>query len=76
MPSPVRVAAFAAAQCYGFAWSAAAQPPPAPPPPPCAPSASVVCGQSGAEDLVALGPDWVIASVIAAPGRRHGDPRT
>ena len=68
MPSSVRVAALAAVQCYGFAWSAAAQPPPAPPPPPCAPSSSVVCGQSGAEDLVALGPDWVIASVIAAPG--------
>ena len=68
MPSFVRVAALVAAQCYGFAWSAAAQPPPAPPPPPCAPSSSVVCGQSGAEDLVALGPDWVIASVIAAPG--------
>jgi hypothetical protein len=68
MPSLMKAAALAAAQCYVFASSAAAQPPPAPPPPPCSPGPSAVCGQSGPEDLVGLGPDWVIASVIAAPG--------
>jgi hypothetical protein len=47
---------------------AVAQPPPAPPPPPCAPAPDVVCEQNGPEDLVALGPDWVVASVMAGPG--------
>jgi hypothetical protein len=46
----------------------AAQPPPSPPPPPCSAAPNVVCEQSGPEDLVALGPDWVVASVMAGPG--------
>src|SRR5688500_17391639 len=45
-----------------------AQPPPAPPPPPCAAAPNVVCEQNGPEDLVALGPDWVVASVMAGAG--------
>jgi hypothetical protein len=45
-----------------------AQPPPQPAPPPCVPADDVVCGQQGPEDLVALGPDWVAASVIAGAG--------
>ncbi len=45
-----------------------AQPPPAPPPPPCTPSENVVCGQHSPEDLVALGPDWVLASAYADAG--------
>lgn len=51
-----------------FASALVAQPPPSPPPPPCAPGPNVVCGQSGPEDLVALGADWVVASAMAAPG--------
>jgi len=68
MPSLMRAIALGAAHCCLFACSAAAQPPPAPPPPPCSPSPRAVCGQSGPEYLVALGSDWVVASVIAAPG--------
>jgi hypothetical protein len=45
-----------------------AQPPPAPPPPPCTPGADVVCGQHGPEDLVALGPQWVLASAFDGTG--------
>jgi hypothetical protein len=45
-----------------------AQPPPQPPPPPCTPADDVVCGQQGPEDLVALGAEWVAASVIAGTG--------
>jgi hypothetical protein len=45
-----------------------AQPPPQPAPPPCAPSPTAICGQQGAEDLVALGPDWVVASAISGTG--------
>ena len=45
-----------------------AQPPAQAPPPPCTPAADVVCGQQGAEDLVALGPDWVAASAISGTG--------
>jgi hypothetical protein len=46
----------------------AAQPPPQPPPPPCEPSAEVVCGQQSPEDLVALGPQWVLAGAYAGTG--------
>jgi hypothetical protein len=45
-----------------------AQPPPQPPPPPCTPAADVVCGQQAPEDLVALGPDWVVASAYTGTG--------
>lgn len=45
-----------------------AQPPPQPPPPPCAPAADVVCGQQAPEDLVALGPEWVVASAYSGTG--------
>jgi hypothetical protein len=50
--------------------SLSAQPPPQPPPPPCVPGPNVVCDQIGPEDLVALGPDWVAASMYPtnAPG--------
>ena len=37
-------------------------------PAPACDSASFVCGQSGPEDLVAMGPDWVVASAYAQPG--------
>ena len=45
-----------------------AQPPPQPPPPPCTPAADVVCGQQAPEDLVALGPQWVVASAYSGSG--------
>ncbi len=45
-----------------------AQPPPAPPPPPCTPSADAICNQQAPEDLVAVGPQWVVASAYAGPG--------
>jgi hypothetical protein len=46
----------------------AAQPPPQPPPPPCTPAANVVCGQEAPEDLVALGPRWVVAGAYSGTG--------
>ncbi|RPI57842.1 MAG: hypothetical protein EHM50_11425 [Lysobacterales bacterium] len=46
----------------------AAQPPPQPPPPPCTPAADVVCGQQAPEDLVALGPNWVVAGAYSGAG--------
>jgi hypothetical protein len=45
-----------------------AQPPPQPPPPPCTPATDVVCGQQAPEDLVALGPEWVVASAYNGTG--------
>ena len=45
-----------------------AQPPPQPPPPPCTPAADVVCGQQAPEDLVALGPQWVVAGAYSGTG--------
>jgi len=45
-----------------------AQPPPQPPPPPCTPAADVVCEQQAPEDLVALGPQWVVASAYSGTG--------
>jgi hypothetical protein len=45
-----------------------AQPPPQPPPPPCTPGADVVCGQQAPEDLVAVGPQWVVASAYSGSG--------
>jgi hypothetical protein len=51
-----------------FASAASPQPPPAVPQPACVPGPTVVCGQRGAEDLVAIGADWVAASALAAPG--------
>jgi len=47
-------------------FSFAAQPP-AVPAPPCAGEA-YVCGQQGPEDLVAMGPDWAVASAYAGTG--------
>jgi len=44
----------------------AAQPRP-PAAPPCE-GAGYVCGLAGPEDLVAMGPDWAVASAYAAPG--------
>jgi hypothetical protein len=38
-----------------------------PPTPPCE-GPGFVCGQSGPEDLVAMGEDWVVASAYAQPG--------
>lgn len=49
-----------------LAATATAQPPGQPPP--CSQSEGYVCGQRGPEDLVALGPDWVVASAYSAPG--------
>ena len=62
-----------------FAWASAvlasvgslpllAQPPPQPPPPPCTPSEVAVCGQQAPEDLVALGPQWVVAGAYSGTG--------
>jgi hypothetical protein len=45
-----------------------AQPPPSPPPPPCTPAEDVVCGQQAPEDLVALGPQWVVAGAFSGTG--------
>ncbi|HEU4620236.1 MAG TPA: hypothetical protein VFV10_19525 [Gammaproteobacteria bacterium] len=45
-----------------------AQPPPQPPPPPCTPSPRFVCDQQAPEDVVALGPDWVVASAFSGTG--------
>ena len=50
------------------ASSLSAQPPPQPPPPPCTPGTDVVCGQQAPEDLVALGPEWVVASAYSGSG--------
>jgi hypothetical protein len=50
------------------ASSLVAQPPPQPTPPPCTPAADVVCGQQAPEDLVALGPQWVVASAYSGTG--------
>jgi hypothetical protein len=49
-------------------WPGSAQPPPSPPPPPCTPAPDVVCGQEGPEDLLALGPEWVVAGAFAGSG--------
>ena len=51
-----------------FASALGAQPPPAAPQPACMPGPSVVCGQRGPEDLVAIGADWVAASAMGPPG--------
>jgi hypothetical protein len=53
---------------YASWWPAAAQPPPSPPPPPCTPGPTVVCGQEAPEDLMALGPDWIVAGAYAGAG--------
>jgi hypothetical protein len=45
-----------------------AQPPPSPPPPPCVPGPNVVCGQQAPEDLVTLGPEWIVASAYGGTG--------
>ena len=37
-------------------------------PPPCVPGEGYVCGQQGPEDLVAMGPDWAVASAYAGTG--------
>lgn len=42
--------------------------PPRQPPPPCEPGPGVVCGQQAPEDLVTLGPDWVVASAYSGTG--------
>jgi hypothetical protein len=46
----------------------AAQPPPSPPPPPCTPAANQVCDQQAPEDLVALGPNWIVAGAYSGTG--------
>jgi hypothetical protein len=46
----------------------AAQPPPSPPPPPCTSAANVVCNQEAPEDLVALGPQWIVAGAYSGAG--------
>ncbi|HEX5048180.1 MAG TPA: hypothetical protein VFX89_13760 [Gammaproteobacteria bacterium] len=45
-----------------------AQPPPQPPPPPCTPGPDVVCGQQAPEDIVAVGPNWVVAGAYSGTG--------
>jgi len=45
-----------------------AQPPPQAPPPPCTPADDVVCGVQAPEDLVALGPNWLLASALSGAG--------
>jgi hypothetical protein len=52
----------------GFPLRLSAQPPPQPPPPPCIPGEMVVCGQQAPEDLVALGPQWVVAGAYSGTG--------
>lgn len=47
--------------------SAVAAAPP-PPPPPCDPGAGYICHQQGPEDLMALGPDWAVASAYEGSG--------
>jgi len=53
---------------YLGSLSVSAQPPPQPPPPPCTPASDVVCGQQAPEDLVALGPQWVVAGAYNGTG--------
>ena len=60
-------ALLAALACLG-SLQLAAQPPPQPPPPPCTPGTDVVCDQQAPEDLVALGPEWVVASAYSGTG--------
>jgi hypothetical protein len=63
-----RTTTFALAALWLASMPLEAQPPPAVPQPPCTPGETVVCGQQGPEDLVAVGADWVAASAMAAPG--------
>ena len=53
---------------FGLSLRLAAQPPPQPPPPPCTPSENAVCDQQAPEDLVALGPQWVVAGAYSGTG--------
>ncbi len=53
---------------YMGSLSVSAQPPPQPPPPPCTPASDVICGQQAPEDLVALGPQWVVAGAYNGTG--------
>ena len=53
--------------CLGLS-PLAAQPPPGPPAPPCVEADGYICGQQAPEDLVAIGPDWVAAAVMAGTG--------
>jgi hypothetical protein len=46
----------------------AAQPPAQPAPPPCVASEGYICGQQAPEDLVAVGPDWAVASSYTGSG--------
>ena len=46
----------------------AAQPPQFPAPPPCEAGEDFICGQQGPEDLVALGPEWAVASAFSGTG--------
>lgn len=59
---PLTLLASASARTVG------AQPPPQPPPPPCTPGPNVVCDQQAPEDLMALGPDWAVASAYSGTG--------
>jgi hypothetical protein len=36
--------------------------------PPCVAADGYICGQRGPEDLVAMGPDWVVASALSGTG--------
>jgi hypothetical protein len=64
----VRTLALSAVLVSASSLPLAAQPPPAPPPPPCIPGDTVVCGQQAPEDLVALGPQWVVAGAFSGTG--------
>lgn len=59
---PLTLLASASARTVG------AQPPPQPLPPPCTPGPNVVCDQQAPEDLMALGPDWAVASAYSGTG--------
>jgi len=63
----VRTLLLAAFVCSGT-LPLAAQPPPQTPQPACTPGANVVCGQQAPEDVMALGPNWVVASAYSGTG--------
>lgn len=65
---PVNVMTIAAAVGLCAAAPRLAAQPESAPPPPCEPGPGVVCGQDAPEDLVAFGPDWVVAGAYAGAG--------
>lgn len=67
-PGVVRAAAVFAFAAACLATAPLRAQPERPAGPPCTPAADVVCGQQAPEDLMALGPNWVVASAESGTG--------